>query len=135
MDLMFVEIKQSNINKSGVFATRNFKAGEVVLKWDTSKRFDNTEIATDSNSIDGHIHPYDEKTSFLVQSPECFVNHSCENNTEVHDFSDIAIRDIQAGEEITSNYETDGAGLSFICNCGAAECRKSIGFIKNERHS
>ena len=127
---MNVEIKKSSIHKTGVFAKRAFRVGDIVLKWDTSKRILNDDvILLSERSGNVHFHPLDEKTSFLVQSPECFVNHCCNNNTEVVDFADVAIKDIAIGEEITSNYETDGAGLSFICNCGDKDCRKHIGSV------
>lgn len=124
---MDVEIKPSRIHGRGVFALRNYRAGELVLRWDTSRRV-SVDQASALEKVDGvYLHPYDA-TSFLIgQSPECFVNHSCDNNTEVHDFTDVAVRDIAEGEEITSNYETDGAGLSFACHCGSAVCRGIVG--------
>ena len=66
------------------------------------------------NCIDGAF--------FLMQPPERFVNHSCDPNSFVHDFCDIASRDIAEGEEITSDY--DGYGIvSFRCTCGSKMCK------------
>ena len=126
---MDVEIRSSRIHNLGVFTLRSFEAGEVVLRWDTSHRIPATQ-AKYRQRPGLHLHPDGAGSFFVVQSPECHVNHSCAHNTEVKDFTDVAVRDIAAGEEITSNYETDGAGLSFACHCGAASCRGVIGAKK-----
>jgi SET domain-containing protein len=131
LERMDVELKESPIHEMGVYALRGFRAGDVVLRWDTSNRVPAERAADDRRSQNQYLHPYDSKSYFVVQSPECYVNHSCDHNTNVVDFADVAIRDIAVGEEITSNYETDGAGLTFICKCGRPNCRGVIGsFVK-----
>ena len=127
---MDVEIRSSRIHHLGVFALRPFKAGEAVLRWDTSHRIPAAQAAEYRQRPGVHLHPDGAGSFFVVQSPECHVNHSCAHNTEVKDFTDVAVRDIAEGEEITSNYETDGAGLSFACHCGAGICRGVIGTVK-----
>ena len=124
---MDIEVGQSVIHGTGVYALRAFRKGEAVLCWDTSKRVPIKSVADYRRSEGAYLHPYDADSLFVVQSPERYVNHSCENNTEVRDFTDVAVRDIAVGEEITSNYETDGAGLSFQCSCGSLNCRGTIG--------
>lgn len=62
-----------------------------------------------------------------MQSPEKYVNHSCDPNTEIKNRRDMAMRDIKKGEEITSDYTGQGSSTSFICKCGSEKCR---GFIK-----
>jgi len=60
-----------------------------------------------------------------MQAPERYVNHSCNPNTKVNNFSDIAIRNIEIGEEITSDYS--GQGLEkFKCKYGSEDCKKII---------
>lgn len=110
-----------------MYALRAFLAGDVVLRWDTSHRVSREQAASYSQAADTYLHPFDASEFFVVKSPECFVNHSCSNNTIARNFMDVAVRDIQPGDEITSNYETDGAGLSFTCHCGAPNCRGTIG--------
>jgi hypothetical protein len=126
---MDVELRPSLIHQRGVFALRAFKRGDVVLRWDVSQRVAADEVASLDAAHRAYLHPYDATTLVMVQSPERFVNHSCDHNTEVRGFSDVAIRDIAPGEEITSNYETDGAGVVFECRCGSPSCRKRIGRI------
>ena len=101
-----------------------------MLRWDTSQRVSKKTVANNRGSDDAYLHPHDADSMFVVQIPERYVNHSCDYNTEVMNFMDVAIRDISVGEEITSNYETDGAGLSFQCGCGSPNCRGTIGVIK-----
>jgi len=124
---MRVEVRRSGIDGLGVFALRPFSRGEVVLRWDVSRRVPKGHAAGLPDSEKIYLHPYDEDSLVLVQPPERYVNHSCDNNTSVRDFCDVAVRDIGVGEEITSDYEADGAGLKFECRCGSANCRGSIG--------
>lgn len=124
---MRVEVNRSAIHRQGVYAITAFKAGETVLRWDTSVRLNAEAAASLPESEQTYLHPYADGTYLLVQAPERYVNHACEHNTTVIDFCDVAIRDIAVGEEITSNYELDGAGLSFECGCGSPICRGYIG--------
>jgi SET domain-containing protein len=122
-----VEVKRSAIHGQGLFALRAFTAGETVLRWDLSHLLPKEELASLPEQERVYTHPFDEKRVMIVQPPERYVNHSCENNTVVRDFRDVAIRDINAGEEITSDYSADGSGLKFRCCCGTKACRGSVG--------
>jgi hypothetical protein len=60
-----------------------------------------------------------------------FINHSCAPNCETEEIDGcvwiIAIRSIQAGEELTYDYYLyDGDDDEARCNCGSAHCRKSM---------
>lgn len=57
-----------------------------------------------------------------MQPPERYMNHSCDANTYVVGRSDVALRDILPGEEITSDY-LDLDTENFMCNCNAENCR------------
>lgn len=126
---MSYEVKLSKINGKGLFALKRFSAGETVLVWDKSKKIARQNLASLPEEDRKYLHPLNKDFFIIVQPPERFVNHSCNNNTEFRNFTDVAARDIEIGEEITSNYEKDGAGQFFICNCGAEICRREIGKI------
>ena len=122
-----VEIRESEIHGKGLYAKREFQAGELVLRWDLSHTIPNEQVAALPENERRYTHPLDDHRTLIVQSPERFVNHSCDGNTEVRDFCDIAVRRIGVGEEITSDYGLVGAALSFECHCGSEKCRKIIG--------
>jgi uncharacterized protein len=122
-----VEVGRSPIHGLGVYARRAFEAGEVVLRWDTSRRLTAEELAALPEAERRYTHPFDARATLVVQPPERYVNHSCENNTVVRDFCDVAVRRILAGEEVTSDYSADGSGSAFVCRCGAEGCRGVVG--------
>ncbi|MDQ3805377.1 MAG: SET domain-containing protein-lysine N-methyltransferase [Acidobacteriota bacterium] len=122
-----VEVRGSPIHGLGVYALRAFEAGEVVLRWDVSRRLTVEELASLPEGERRYTHPFDGKTTILVQPPERYVNHSCDNNSVVRDFCDVAVRHIAPGEEVTSDYSADGSGSKFACSCGAVNCRGVVG--------
>jgi hypothetical protein len=122
-----VEVRRSPIHGVGVYARRAFEAGEVVLRWDTSRRLTAGEAASLPEEERRYTHPFDDGTTLLMQPPERYVNHSCDNNTAVRDFCDVAVRRISEGEEVTSDYSADGSGSRFVCSCGAGNCRGVVG--------
>jgi hypothetical protein len=110
----------------GMFALRDFQAGETVLPWDTSLRLAKDALNDLSDNERLYTHPFDENTVIVVQPPERLANHSCGNNIVVRKFCDVAVRNTSAGEEITSDYSTDGSGLRFRCFCGDVNCQELV---------
>ena len=122
-------VKKSKIEGKGVFANRNFKKGEIVIKWDTSKKINKKEFNKLSDKEKKYVALIEGK--YIVnQSPTKFVNHSCNPNTSVKKFCDVAIRDIKKGEEITGNYMEDTPEKEkWVCKCGSKNCMR---VTKNE---
>lgn len=103
-----VIVKKSNLSrpqfddKLGVFADRDFKMGEVVIKW-------HLKILTEEQF---HKLPESERKQFTHErehkiyyysDPERHVNRSKDYNL-LPDFeknADVALRDIRKGEELT----------------------------------
>lgn len=54
-----------------------------------------------------------------------YINHSCNPNCGMHgEITFVAIRDIEAGEELTIDYAfVDNEDYSFECHCGSPDCR------------
>lgn len=119
-----VSIKKSKINKKGLFTTRGFKKGEVILKWHP-KILTKPEVDKLPENKKRCIDKIGKNKYFLHQAPERFVNHSCEPNSRTKNKSDIAIRNIEKGEEITTNYGI-GITVAFKCACGSKKCKKII---------
>lgn len=119
-----IVVKKSEINKKGVFAARDFKKGEVVLKWNP-KILEKSETEKIKENQKHYLYKVGKNKYYLMQPPEKFVNHSCEANTQVKNSCDVAVRNIKKGEEITSDYGKGGS-VSFECKCGGKNCRGMI---------
>jgi SET domain-containing protein len=119
-------VKRSKIEGKGVFAGRDFRTGEVVIKWDISHQL-TSEEATKLPASERRYVVYVKGKHILLQSPAKYVNHSCDANTRADNYCDIAQRDIKKGDEITANYsETMDSNEVMNCVCGSKNCRKVI---------
>ncbi len=106
MQFGHVELKQSHIgqfeDKLGVFATRDFKKGEIVLKWKlsvlTKEQYTHLPALERENFC--HLR---KGVIYYYPDPERHVNRSKTPNL-ISDFeteADIAMRDIKKGEELS----------------------------------
>ena len=110
LNKMSVIVKDSRIHGKGVFAARDFKRGEVVVRWDSLLGED-----------------YFNNKNIVVNSPSIFINHSCNPNINETNGKNIAIRDIKKGDEITYHYEKEKIPfLKMKCNCRSENCKKVI---------
>lgn len=122
-----VVVKNSKIDRKGIFAVRNFKKGEAVTKWDSTDIISPEEYGALTDDIKEHVSNLGNDKYLIIKPPERFINHSCNPNTSVDNAKDVALRDIKKGEEITSDYSTDSIGkYSFKCNCGSKNCKGVI---------
>jgi len=132
-----LRVGHSGIHGYGVFATRAFAAGEVVVHadgvvYDEGDEFDDTYALVvprdDDDDAAGLV--------FLDLADQTrWINHSCDPNCEVESTYDlgtqelrawwVARRDIAIGEELTYDYAFIGAAAE-PCGCGAASCRGLI---------
>ncbi len=120
-----VIIKQSNIHNKGIFAAKDFKKGEIVLQWNISKTITKNEY--EKLPIEKKNYICITKNKYVImQEPEKYMNHSCEANTIVTNFCDIATRNIKKGEEITTDYFNDPSERDMHCNCGSKKCKNII---------
>ena len=93
------QVAESNIHGKGLFATMAIAAGEVLGYIKVRP--------TDANGphvlwCDDGEAPYEVLCEFR------FINHTNDPNVAYYDdFSVVAIRDIQPGEELTHNYGDD----------------------------
>ncbi|MCF7834374.1 MAG: SET domain-containing protein [Candidatus Pacebacteria bacterium] len=96
-------IGKGEIFGKGVYANRNFKKGEIVIHYRLKKLTDDDlENLSEEEKYSVHTH-YGEK--YLYSIPERYVNHSSNPNTtqDIKKGCDIAFRNIQKGEQITTN--------------------------------
>lgn len=104
-------------NHHGLFALRYLLKNEILITYDGPMIDHATRYSIQID--DGwHIDGTPDSNSYL--------NHSCSPNTCV-DWDGVflrALRDIEAGEELTCNYMTTDWELheKFVCTCGAPNC-------------
>ncbi len=121
-----VVVSDSPMQGKGVFALKDFYEGELVLE------IDDGHVVTDESKLTPEQHEFDldylADRTILMQSPEKFINHSCDPTTYVKTKNDVrrvlAMRDVRKGEEITYDYAINGDNDgTFACRCGSKKCR------------
>ena len=126
-------VKDSSIQGRGLFAIDAIRKGEIVcikgghiFDRDTlrqvSQSLGSAEIQIGEDLFIGPLDSHEREGSMI------FSNHSCEPNIGVQgQIVFVAMRDIEAGEELTHDWATtDDDTYEMECKCGAASCRKVI---------
>ncbi len=126
-------VKPSPIHGRGLFATESIAAGEIVaIKGghiitrrqlaELQPRLGSAEIQI---SDDLFICPTSEAER---EGSMIFSNHSCDPNIGVRgQIVFVALRDIEAGEELTHDWAmTDNDESAIDCHCGARNCRGRV---------
>ncbi|KAF2852265.1 SET domain-containing protein [Plenodomus tracheiphilus IPT5] len=144
-----------NTKGIGTIARRNFAAGEVLGEYsgeiipdDAVEECNGLYHLHISPELDGEPIGSDRKPEFIyfidsgnVGDWTRFVNHSCAPNTSFDTVRVgdgvrchlIATQEIQAGQEITTDYGKDYWDLmAFYCACGQAKCRYTDGWKEKE---
>ena len=127
-----VFVAESKIHGLGVFAGRDFEAGETVLLMDDSRVVDAEHpLRPELGEFEYHCDYLEAGKVILQKSPERHINSSCDPNVFARRSEDtsrvIARRAIRAGEELTSDYIIDcHGGIVWQCRCGSARCRGTI---------
>ncbi|MFP5470279.1 MAG: SET domain-containing protein [Bacteroidia bacterium] len=116
----------------GVFATEFIPEGTIVYVKDS------LEIDVSEEDYQRHSKPIQdiiEKYSYIDERGyriiswdfAKYVNHSCSCNTISTGYGfEIAIRDIQIGEQITDEYGIFNLDYEMPCECGSPSCRRAI---------
>jgi len=126
-------ISQSKIDSEGCHTTAPIKKGTVVVEYTGPL----ITIKEADALYDDHPRTYlfgltDGKHVIDGEGVAAFINHSCDPNCEADEIKGrvwiIAARDIQAGEELTYDYNLYDGDLDdpSPCSCGASNCRGSM---------
>jgi SET domain-containing protein len=126
-------IRHSKIDSEGCYATAPIKKDAVIVEY-TGPRI---TIKEADALYDDHPRTYlfglsDGKHVIDGEGVAAFINHSCNPNCEADEKQGrvwiIAIRDIEAGEELTYDYNLYDGDLDdpSPCSCGAPNCRGSM---------
>jgi len=131
MKLSGLVIRSSSIHAAGCYTTRPIKKGVRICEYDGPRmskaeadaRYENRFVtylfACGSQVIDGF-------------GTAMFINHSCDANCETEQDEEArvyicSIRDIEAGEELTYEYNLhDSDEDDQDCYCGAHSCRGTM---------
>jgi hypothetical protein len=113
----------------GVFATQLIPAGTITWARDELDQvFTSAQVSERPLFIREVLDRYcfydGEGNWILCWDLARFVNHCCDANCLSAGFDfELAVRDIQPGEELTDDYGTLNLIEPFECQCGAAGCR------------
>jgi SET domain-containing protein len=89
------------------------------------------EIKSLSEPEKMHLDKIGENEYEVIESPGCYVNHSCEPNVEEKDRAGYALKEVKKGEEITIDYDKIAyLEKPFECHCGSRSCR---GFVRGRK--
>lgn len=102
-----IYIGEGNLVGKGVYANRDFKEGDVIIKYNLKPLTKEEYLKLpESEKMFTHIH---NGQIFLYSKPERYVNHSDNPNTyqDLEGKCDIALRDIKRGEMITTDATKD----------------------------
>jgi uncharacterized protein len=126
-------VRESKIHGRGLFAVEAIGAGEVVCVkgghvFDRATLqampgwYASAEIQVAEDLFIGPL-AEDEREGSMI-----FSNHSCEPNIGVRgQIVFVAMRDIEAGEELTHDWATtDDDEYELECRCGAQNCRRRV---------
>ncbi|MBK1985975.1 SET domain-containing protein-lysine N-methyltransferase [Sphaerospermopsis aphanizomenoides BCCUSP55] len=118
-----VYVKVTHKGKS-VFANRCFRQGETVVVGQRVEILSERTMHSFQMDFDLHIE---------LDEPGRLINHSCSPNTGVCNnqfggYNFVALVDIDAGTEITWDYETTEYISIAVpqCSCGSPQCRLNI---------
>jgi hypothetical protein len=124
-----VYVAESRIHGLGVFAARDFAAGETLLRMDDSRVVDAEHPLRPELGEYAHHCDYLAGGLVVLQGyPERHVNSSCDPNAYARrgggESLVVARRAVRAGEEITCDYIIDcHGGEVWRCACGSPRCR------------
>lgn len=116
----------------GVFATRRIPKGTLVYVKDALEidlsRAEFEALAPAIRDVADKYSYIDERGHRILSWDIAkYVNHSCEPNSISSGYGfEIAIRDIEEGEQITDEYGLFNLEWSIECHCGSNSCRGRI---------
>ena len=127
------EVRTSPIHGRGLFACQPIRSGEVVCVKgghifsratlrEVNARLGPAEIQIGEDLFIGPLIEEEREGSMI------FSNHSCDPNIGVQgQVVFVAMRDIEAGEELTHDWAmTDDDNYEMECRCNAGNCRRII---------
>jgi len=126
-------VKRSAKEGKGFFATEKIYKDEVVAIKNGHIVNQKEALQLDEELGDFSLQISDDfficpKTKNEIKDIVIYINHSCEPNIGIDgQINYVAIRDIEAGEELCLDYAMAMAtNYELKCNCGTKNCRNKI---------
>ena len=125
-------IRSSSIHAAGCYTTEPIPKGVKVVEYTGPRISKKQADAYFQNSKITYLFGIgDGKTVINGHGMAMYINHSCDPNCETEELRGrvwvMSIREIAPGEELTYDYNLyDGDEDEALCNCGSANCRKSM---------
>ena len=116
----------------GIFATRFIQKGTITwVRDDLDQTFSPEHFARFSPRERAALDRYsfvDKRGDYVLCWDHArFMNHACEATCLSPGYGfEIAVRDVEAGEELTDDYGTLNIDVAFACRCGSSRCRREI---------
>ena len=138
--MTLVRVGTSPIDRQGLFAATDIPPGTRIVEYRGEKisKGESARRLAQHNAYIVYLNEQYDIDGETLDNTARYVNHSCDPNCALQTTSRaiwvVALRDIQAGEELTHqyNYEYDPERYTdFPCFCGAKNC---IGYIVDARY-
>jgi SET domain-containing protein len=127
-----IEVRPSPIHGLGMFATRDFAAGERILRRNHVRELTaEAPVRPGLGEDPAHTDDIEGGRVVLLGFPDRYFNHCCDPSAYVRVIDGVhyiyARRAIRAGEEITNDYAINNAWEgSEPCACRSPRCRGRI---------
>jgi uncharacterized protein len=125
----------------GVFATRPIPCGSLIVVPDPfDQRLDRAALLQVPEPLRSRVETYlyhdAEGLLHLSWDHAKFMNHSCNSNTMLTPYGfELAVQDIAAGEELTSEYGLLNVQEPYALYCGCEGCREVLDRDDLEKHA
>jgi SET domain-containing protein len=135
-----VWIGKSRIAGKGLFAGQAIKKNTIISRYRGTKisKAQSARALAHGNAYICYLNDRYDLDGNTLHNPARYINHSCDPNCALQTTGRaiwvVALRDIQAGEELTHryNYAYDPERYTeFPCFCGATNC---VGYIVDARY-
>jgi uncharacterized protein len=133
-----IRVGPSRIDRQGLFATQEIRKGIRIIRY-VGEKISKAEGAKRAAAGNAYIFELNERYDIdgkALTNLARYINHSCDPNCEIdttaHTVWVVALRRIQAGEELSYNYGYDIRNYTeYPCRCGAQNC---CGYILDRQY-
>lgn len=121
-----VIVKKVSKKNRGVFATKNFKKGEIILTI-KGKMISKSKLFASSGYLNDHSGTIGKNLYLIFGYPEKYINHSCSPNVYEYKRKVITMRGVKKREELAFDYTICSIDdWRMKCYCGSKNCRKIV---------